>query len=40
MRINLGVIAVLGCIAVIGATPVGERAHTEDIALRQSYVPN
>jgi hypothetical protein len=35
---NVGLIAVLGCIAMIGATPVGNTAPAEAIARRQRYV--
>ena len=36
---NFSLIAVLSCIAMIGATPVGDRAPVEVIARRQTYVP-
>jgi hypothetical protein len=39
MQFNLGLIAVLSCIAVIGATPVGNSVPAEAITRRQSYVP-
>ena len=37
--INFGLIAVLSCIAVIGATPAGNSAPAEAITRRQGYVP-
>jgi hypothetical protein len=36
---NISLIAVLSCIAMIGATPVGNIAPAEAIARRQKYVP-
>ena len=36
---NFGLIAVLSCIAMISATPVGNGATAEDLARRQVYVP-
>jgi hypothetical protein len=35
---NFSLIAVLSCIAMIGATPVGDNAPAEAIARRQTYV--
>ena len=37
---NFGLIAVLSCIAMIGATPVGNSAPAEAIVRRQEYVPH
>jgi hypothetical protein len=35
---NFGLIVVLSCIAMIGATPVGNSVPAEAIARRQKYV--
>jgi hypothetical protein len=36
---NFSLIAVLSCIAMIAATPIGNSAPAEAIARRQTYVP-
>ena len=40
MRVfNTGLIVLLSCIAMIGATPVGNNAAAEAISRREEYVP-